>query len=127
MMRETIRPVRLILMSVIVAVAAMAPASAYAQWRGDGDRYHEHDLSRGGRHRPSRDVVIGGAFLGVGPGPLFVEPAYRRPPVTYVVPSYQEYGYGNYGYGGYGYVPPAYYPQPPVTYYTPGYGYRYLR
>ena len=93
----------------VLAVAALAPAAADAQYyRGGYGGYGHHGYGGyGHRGYGGGGAFLGGALLGLGVGALAAPRPYYAPPPVYYAP------------------PPVYYaPPPPPVYYAPGYYYR---
>ncbi|MDO9498604.1 hypothetical protein [Falsiroseomonas sp.] len=81
----------------VLAIGAMAPQAALADWRYRGYGHHPHQYRH---YNNSGAAVLGGALLGLGIGAA-LGAALAPPAVIYAPP------------------PVVYYPPPPVVYYQP--------
>ncbi len=86
----------------VLAMTALAPVAADAQYYRGGYGYRGYGYGYRGYYGPG--AFVGGALLGLGIGALAARPYYAPPPVVYA-------------------APPVVYAPPPV-YYAPGYYYR---
>lgn len=116
---------RLMIALPVLAMTALAPAVANAQYyRGGYGGYRGGHGGYGYGHRGyGGGAIVGGALLGLGVGALLARPYYAPPPVYYAPPPVVYAAPPTYYAPPPAYYasPPAYYAPPPAYYAPPGY------
>lgn len=131
-----IRMSRVLAALPVVAVIALAPAAAHANFYG----YGPHRGFYGGPHPFGASGFVAGTVFGLGVGTAITAPRYYGPRAFYAPPAYYAprpyYAPPAYHYGPRAYYAPRPYYAPPVyhygprvyhgprAYYGPGYGRR---